>query len=51
MTVIVDAAAAGRGEVSVGAGVPGVAIHLDADALIEAVDAVPAPITKPAATG
>ncbi len=46
--VIVDESVPGGGEVSVGAGVPGVAIHLDADALIEAVSAVPAAITKPA---
>jgi Cys-tRNA(Pro)/Cys-tRNA(Cys) deacylase len=46
--VIVDSAAVGRGEVSVGAGVPGVAIHLDADVLIGVVGAVPAAITKPA---
>ena len=48
MPVIVDAAAATLGEVSVGAGVPGVAIHLDAQALIDTVGAVPASITNPA---
>jgi Cys-tRNA(Pro) deacylase len=50
LPVIVDAEARDLGEVSVGAGVPGVAIHLDAPALIEAVGAVPAAITKPAAS-
>ncbi len=48
LTVVVDADVTGRGEVSVGAGVPGTAIHLDVDDLIEAVSAVPAHITKPA---
>jgi len=48
LTVIVDESAATLGEVSVGAGVPGVAIHLDAGALIAAVGAVPVAITKPA---
>jgi Cys-tRNA(Pro) deacylase len=50
LPVIVDAGAVGRGEVSVGAGVPGVAIHMDADDLIDAVGAIVAPVTKPAAT-
>ncbi len=46
LPVVVDAAVVGRGEVSVGAGVPGTAIHLDVDDLIDAVGAVPASITK-----
>jgi len=50
LPVIVDAGAQNLGEVSVGAGVPGVAIHIDAAALIEAVGAVPAAITKAAAS-
>lgn len=49
LPIVVDNAVVGRGEVSVGTGVPGIAIHLDADALIDTVGAVPVPITKPAA--
>jgi Cys-tRNA(Pro)/Cys-tRNA(Cys) deacylase len=48
LAVVVDADVTGRGEVSVGAGVPGTAIHLDVDDLIEAVGGVPVHITKPA---
>ncbi len=48
LTVLVDAEVTGRGEVSVGAGVAGTAIHLDVDDLIAAVGAVPVYITKPA---
>ncbi|MEN8113246.1 MAG: YbaK/EbsC family protein [Actinomycetota bacterium] len=48
LPILVDEMALGRGEVSVGAGVPGVAIHLDVDDLVAAVGAVPSPITKPA---
>ena len=48
LTVIVDADVAGRGEVSVGSGLPGTAIHLDADDLIEAVGATPVHISKAA---
>ncbi len=48
LPVIVDAGVVGRGEVSVGAGVPGTAIHLDVDDLIDAVGAVPVHLTKPA---
>ena len=48
LPIIVDDRAVGKGEVSVGAGVPGVAIHIDADALIAAVGATPSAITKPA---
>jgi len=46
LAVVVDADVVGRGEVSVGAGIPGTAIHLDVDDLIDAVAAVPGPITK-----
>ena len=46
--VIVDTDVVGRGEISVGAGVPGTAIHLDVDDLIAAVGAIPVHITKPA---
>lgn len=48
LPVIVDAGVVGGGEVSVGAGVPGTAIHLDVDDLIEAIGAVPVGVTKPA---
>lgn len=48
LPVIIDADALTLGEVSVGAGVPGVAIHLEVQALADAVEAVPAAITKPA---
>ena len=48
LDVLVDAGVIGRGEVSVGAGVPGTAIHLDVDELIAAVGANPVHITKPA---
>jgi Cys-tRNA(Pro)/Cys-tRNA(Cys) deacylase len=48
LPVVVDAGAVGRGEVSVGAGVPGTAIHLDIDDLIDAVGAIPVTITKAA---
>ncbi len=48
LVVIVDADVVGRGEVSIGAGIPGTAIHLDVDDLIDAVGAVPVGITKPA---
>jgi len=48
VAVIVDVGVIGRGEVSVGAGIPGTAIHLDVDDLIEAVAAIPVDITKPA---
>ncbi|MFV9672458.1 MAG: aminoacyl-tRNA deacylase [Acidimicrobiia bacterium] len=48
LPVIVDAGVVGRGEVSVGAGVPGSAIHLDVDDLVDAVGAVPVHLTKPA---
>ena len=48
LDVLVDADVTGRGEVSVGAGVPGTAIHLDVDDLIAAVGAIPVRITKPA---
>jgi Cys-tRNA(Pro) deacylase len=48
LVVVVDAGVTGRGEVSVGAGVAGTAIHLDVDDLINAVGAVPVHITKPA---
>ncbi len=44
--VIVDADVTGRGEVSVGSGLPGTAIHLDVDDLIEAVGATPVHIAK-----
>lgn len=46
--VLVDADVVGKGEISVGAGVPGTAIHLDVDDLIETVGAVPVHITKSA---
>lgn len=48
LPVIVDAGVIGRGEVSVGAGVSGTAIHLDVDDLIDAVGAAPVHLTKPA---
>ncbi|MEA2010687.1 MAG: YbaK/EbsC family protein [Actinomycetota bacterium] len=48
LPVVVDAGVVGKGEVSVGAGVPGTAVHLDVDDLIDTVGAVPAHITKPA---
>ena len=48
LPVIVDAGVIGRGEVSVGAGVPGMAIHLDVDDLIDAVGAALVHLTKPA---
>lgn len=48
LPVIVDADVVGRGEVSVGAGVVGTAIHLDVDDLIIAVQATPVHLTKPA---
>jgi len=48
LPVVVEAGVVGRGEISVGAGVPGTAIHLDVDDLIDAVGAVPVSITKPA---
>ncbi|MCL1693211.1 MAG: YbaK/EbsC family protein [Actinomycetia bacterium] len=48
LPVVVDAGVVGRGEVSVGAGVPGTAIHLDVDDLIDAVGAVAVSITKAA---
>ncbi len=48
LPVIVDADVAGLGEISVGSGLPGTAIHLDIGDLIEAVGATPAHITKPA---
>ncbi|MEN8233814.1 MAG: YbaK/EbsC family protein [Actinomycetota bacterium] len=51
LPIIIDEAALGRGEVSVGAGVPGVAIHIDADDLIGSVGAAAAAITKPAGEG
>jgi len=44
--VIIDASTSGSGEVSVGSGTPGVAIHLDADDLIEAVGAEVVAVTK-----
>jgi len=46
--VIVDESARGIGEVSVGSGTPGVAIHLDADDLITAAGAETAAVSKPA---
>ncbi len=46
--VIVDASARGIGEVSVGSGTPGVAIHLDADDLIRAAGAETVAVSKPA---
>jgi Cys-tRNA(Pro) deacylase len=46
LPVLVDAHVAGRGEVSVGAGLPGTAIHLDVDDLMAAVDAKPVHITR-----
>ncbi|GMQ85518.1 MAG: YbaK/EbsC family protein [Acidimicrobiia bacterium] len=48
--VIVDASVPGIGEVSVGSGRPGVAIHLDADDLIRASGAETVAVSK-AATG
>jgi len=44
--VVVDASVTGGGEVSVGGGAPGVAIHLDADDLVAAVEATVAPIAS-----
>ena len=46
--VVADASIAGTGEVSVGGGEPGLAIHLDADDLIRAAADQVAAITKPA---
>ncbi len=46
--VIVDASARGIGEVSVGSGTPGLAIHLDADDLIRAAGAETVAVSKPA---
>lgn len=51
LTVVADAAIAGAGRVSVGAGAPGVAIHLDADDLLELTGAVVGEVTKPAGFG
>ena len=48
LAVIIDADVAGRGEISVGAGLPGIAIHLDVDDLTAAVDATPVHFTKQA---
>ena len=44
--VIIDSSARGSGEASVGSGTPGVAIHLDADDLIDAVGAEVVAVTK-----
>ena len=44
--VIVDASARDMGEVSIGSGTPGVAIHLDADDLISAAGAETAAVSK-----
>lgn len=46
--VVIDASATGSGEVSVGSGTDGVAIHLDADDLIAVTDAEVAAVSKPA---
>lgn len=46
--VIVDASARGSGEASVGSGTEGIAIHLDADDLIEAIGAEVIGVSKPA---
>lgn len=46
--VIVEESVRGSGEVSVGSGRPGVAVHLDADDLISATRADLAPVSKPA---
>jgi Cys-tRNA(Pro)/Cys-tRNA(Cys) deacylase len=46
--VIVDVSAVGSGEVSVGSGVEGIAIHLDADDLIAATRARAITVSKPA---
>jgi prolyl-tRNA editing enzyme YbaK/EbsC (Cys-tRNA(Pro) deacylase) len=46
--VVADASIVGSGEVSVGGGEPGVAVHLDADDLIRVVVDEVAAITKPA---
>lgn len=44
--VIIDASVGGSGEVSVGSGTEGVAIHLDADDLLRIVDADIVAVTK-----
>jgi prolyl-tRNA editing enzyme YbaK/EbsC (Cys-tRNA(Pro) deacylase) len=51
LPVVADAALAGAGKVSVGAGAPGVAVHLDADDLLELTGAVVGEVTKPAGFG
>jgi prolyl-tRNA editing enzyme YbaK/EbsC (Cys-tRNA(Pro) deacylase) len=51
LPVVADAALAGGGTVSVGAGVSGVAVHLDADDLLELTGAVVCEVTKPAGFG
>jgi Cys-tRNA(Pro)/Cys-tRNA(Cys) deacylase len=45
--VVIDEAAVGSGEASVGSGTEGVAIHLDADDLIAATGADVVAVTKP----
>ena len=44
--VIVDASAPGKGRVAIGGGAHGVNIHIDADVLIETLDASVADVTK-----
>ena len=48
LRVVADSAIPGSGEVSIGAGAFGVAVHLDADDLVSMVGADTAAVTKPA---
>lgn len=48
LPVIADAGMVGSGVISLGGGAHGVALHLDADALIELLGAVVAGVTRPA---
>lgn len=45
-SVVIDASAAGTGEVSIGSGTDGIAIHLDVDDLITVIGARVAAVTK-----